>query len=270
VDSTFRIPGTEGPDITVRTPKFGAVKVLVNEVPLRRTSRRKLLFEVPLPDGTSTELRIKNNVSGMTAEVNGTVIPLQRRLARWELVLVLAPFVLIAVGGLIGGIFAALGAGINTQVARRIGSAPARIAALIAVTVAAVGLYVATALAIAPIPRLLVGSCVNGIGGQANLSPNSYRAVDCGFPHDNEVIGETSFTGSGGFPGNDALGDFAQVPCLDAFRSYVGVDFDTSSLDMIVIVPTDVSWLKGDRVISCVALTRDGSRLTGSLKGSAR
>jgi hypothetical protein len=126
VDRTFRIPGTEGPDVTVRTPTFGAIKVLVNEVPLRRTSRRKLLFEVPLRDGTTTELRIKNNFSGMTAEVNGTVIPLQRRLARWELVLVLAPFVLIAVGGLIGGIFAALAAGINTQVARRdrIGTGP--------------------------------------------------------------------------------------------------------------------------------------------------
>ena len=269
MDRTFRIPGTEGPDVTVRTPTFGAIKVLVNEVPLRRTSRRKLLFEVPLPDGTTTELRIKNNFSGMTAEVNGTVIPLQRRLARWELVLVLAPFVLIAVGGLIGGIFAALAAGINTQVARRIGSALVRATALIGVTVAAVGLYVATALAIAPIPKLLVGSCVNGIGDQANLSPSSYRAVDCDAAHDNEVVGETTYTGSGGFPGNDALGNFARVPCLEAFRSYVGVDFETSSLDMIFIVPTDVSWLKGDRLISCVALSKDG-KLTGSVKGSAR
>jgi len=270
VDNTFRIPGTEGPDITIRTRTFGAMKVLINEVPLRRSSRRKLIFEVPLPDGTTTELRIKNNFSGMTVEVNGTVIPLQRRLARWELVLVLAPFVLIAVGGLVGGIFAALGTVINTQVARRIGSAPVRATAMIGVTVASIGLFAVTALAIAPIPRLVVGSCVNGIGGTAaNLSPSSYRAVDCGATHDNEVIGETSFTGTGGFPGNDALGDFAQEPCLRAFRSYVGVDFETSSLDMIVIVPTDISWLKGDRLISCVALSKDG-KLTGSVKGSAR
>jgi len=131
MNNTFRIPGTDGPEITVRTSRLGTITVLANGVPLKRTSRRKMLFNVPLADGTTTELQIGNQFTGLTAQINGTVIPLQRRLARWEVVLVFAPFVLIVVGGLIGGIAAALGAGINMQLARRIGSTPTRIAAMI-------------------------------------------------------------------------------------------------------------------------------------------
>ncbi len=269
MDNTFRIPGTDGPDITVRSSWLGVIKVLANGVPVRRSSRRKMVFAVPLPDGTSTELLIGGQLTGLTATVNGTVIPLQRRLTRWEVALVFAPLIL-ALGGLLGGVFAAVGAGVNTQVVRRIRSMPVRIGAMLVTTVAVVGLYLATLVAIAPIARLEVGTCVNAVtdGTNVTLSPN--HAVNCTSPHDHEVVGETRYRGNGPFPGNDALSSFAQTPCVAAFRSYVGVDFGASTLDMVLILPTDLTWAKGDRLISCVAVSRDGSRLTGSVRGSAR
>jgi hypothetical protein len=55
-----------------------------------------------------------------------------------------------------------------------------------------------------------------------------------------------------------------------AFESYVGGSFDASSLTMILIVPTDVTWLKGDRTIACVALSSSGAKLTGSIRGTGR
>ena len=64
--------------------------------------------------------------------------------------------------------------------------------------------------------------------------------------------------------------EFAQDPCLDAFAEYVGIDFQTSSLDMILVTPTDLTWLKGDREIECVVLTTDAGKLTGSVRGFAR
>ena len=41
-------------------------------------------------------------------------------------------------------------------------------------------------------------------------------------------------------------------------------------LDILPVVPTQVAWQAGAREISCVALTTDGSKLTGSVRGTAR
>jgi hypothetical protein len=269
LDTTFRIPDTDGPDITIRTSWLGVIKVLANGVPVRRSSRRKMVFAVPMTDGTSTELQIGGQLTGLTATVNGTVIPLQRRLARWEVVLVFAPLVLV-LGGLLGGVFAAIGAGANTQVVRRIRSMPVRIGVMLGTTVAVVGLYLATLVAIAPVPRLEVGTCVNGVTDGTDITLDSSHAVNCNSAHDHEVVGETRYRGNGPFPGNEALGSFAQTPCIAAFRSYVGIDFGASTLDMALILPTDLTWAKGDRLISCVVVSRDGTPLTGSVRGTAR
>ncbi len=50
----------------------------------------------------------------------------------------------------------------------------------------------------------------------------------------------------------------------------MGLDFGASRLDILPVVPTQVAWEAGVREVSCVALTTDKSKLTGSVKGSAR
>jgi hypothetical protein len=137
------------------------------------------------------------------------------------------------------------------------------------IVVAAV-LWFGIALALAPVPKLAVGTCVNGIHEGAQLSADSYRPVSCSVAHDNEVIGVVQYTGNGGYPGQAALVSFAEQPCLAAFASYVGIDFQSSVLTMIAVTPSDVTWAKGDRQIGCVAIGPEGSPMTSSVKGSAR
>jgi len=88
--------------------------------------------------------------------------------------------------------------------------------------------------------------------------------------HENEVVGLVTYTGADAYPGMQAFLDFANAPCLEAFESYVGISFELSDLDMIVLTPTDATWIKGHRTIACVVYTLDGSTLTGSIRGTAR
>lgn len=90
----------------------------------------------------------------------------------------------------------------------------------------------------------------------------------CTDEHDAEVIGVTTIDGDT-LPDSDALDAQAQTDCLSAFSSYVGSDYETSSLDLTWMVPTQDSWDKAhDREIVCVAVSGDGSSLTQSVKGS--
>jgi hypothetical protein len=269
VDIPFRIPGTDGPDIVVRRSFLGSISLLVDGARLKPSSRRRLEWQVPLRDGTTAGVEIVGQWTGLRARVNGEEIALEARVPRWQVLVSVLPLVLV-IGGIVGGVIGAVGAGINTILVRRIRSTPLRVAALVGVTVLAVGAYFVTAIAVSPLRQLAVGTCVDGIRENVALSPNNYRAIDCAQPHDDEVVGSTTYAGSGGYPGQSVLADYAQVPCVTAFESYVGGSFDASSLTMILIVPTDVTWLKGDRTIACVALSSSGAKLTGSIRGTGR
>ena len=267
MDMTFRIPGTSGPEIVVSRPLLGSLRVLVDGVRAKRTSKRRLEYAVPLGDGTTTTMTLTGQWRGLRATVDGETVPLERQLSRGELVLVMLPFGLI-VGGLIGGLYGAIGAAVNARLARLIRPAALRAAAMIGVTVLAAGIWFRTALAIAPVPTYAVGSCLNGLasGGAAP----AVRSVNCATGHDGEVIGTNVDARAGAYPGQDALVAAAEAPCLTAFAGYVGRDYAHSAIEMIVLVPTDVTWQKGDRTIDCVAVSKDGSNLTGSIRGSGR
>jgi hypothetical protein len=66
----------------------------------------------------------------------------------WEIVLVLLPLTLIFLGGLIGGVFGALGAIGNTYIARSSLSPASRVALMIGVLVAAYIVYFIVAIVI--------------------------------------------------------------------------------------------------------------------------
>lgn len=268
--NTFRIPGTDGPDIEVHRSILGAIKVVVNGVSLKRTSRRRLAYAIPLDDGTTAEIQLVGQWRGLRALVNGAQIPLERRVAWWETGLMFLPMVLVVVGGLIGGLFAIGGSAINARVARLGIPTPVRAAAMVGVALLSAVLYFGAALAIAPVPSLATGACLNGIRDGATVTAASSRAIDCAKAHDNEVVGTARYSPDGPFPGAAAVSAFGQKPCLDAFRAYVGIDFETSALYMILVMPTDLTWAKGDRTIACVVSGTGGERLTGSVRGTAR
>ena len=70
--------------------------------------------------------------------------------------------------------------------------------------------------------------------------------------------------------GDAALQSAAGQGCPPRFAAYVGIDFTASRLDILPVIPTQVAWQAGTREISCVALTTDGTKLTGSVKGSGK
>ena len=146
---------------------------------------------------------------------------------------------------------------------------PVKVAAMLGVTGLAIALYFGVAIAITPLPNLTTGSCTNGIHEGADLSAADLRPVDCAIAHENEVVASVPYTGGGAYPGVDALATAAETACLQGFASYVGVDFQASTLEMILVTPTDLSWLKGDREVDCVVYAAGGAKLTGSVKGSA-
>jgi hypothetical protein len=267
MDLPFRIPGTTGPEIIVRRSPFGTFKVLVDGVPV---NGRRGRFPIHLSDGTVKELRLTGQWTGLKAVVDGVESPLEPPIPRFLLVLIFLPFAVGPFGGMIGGAFGGLGVAVNTGVARlRIGTA-GKVFAMLGVAVLAAALYVVTAVAfrnaIAPVATLDVGICINGVAEGQVL--DSFDPVSCATPHDGEVVGSATHPGASAYPSEAALADFAATPCIAAFNSYVGRDFQISSLAMLPLVPTESTWATGDRAITCVVLADDGSKLTMSVKGS--
>lgn len=268
MDLPFRIPGSSGPDIVVHRSMFGGLQVRVDGVPVKG---RRGVYPIQLPDGTTKELRLTGQWTGMKAVVDGIETPLEPPIPPYLLIPIFLPLGLVVVGGLIGGAFGGLGVAINTGVARLSLPTAGKVIAMLGVTVLAAALYFVTAVAfrgaIAPSATLDVGSCVNGVA-EGQVITNSLDPVPCTTPHDNEIVGSATHPDAPSYPGQAALETFAAAPCITAFNTYVGGDFDTSSLSMLPIVPTEATWAKGDRTITCVVLSHDGTKLTSSVKGS--
>ena len=268
MDIPFRIPGTTEPSITIRRPALGNIRVLVDGQPAKRHKDRTLSFDIPLADGSVTELRLTGQWTGLKAIVNGAETALEPRMPRFAVVLMFLPLGLGLVGGLTGALFGLGAAALNARVARGPLGWPPKAAAMLGVTVVAVALYFGMAVAIAPVPTLTTGSCLNGVQEAAEI--NTTGTIDCAVAHDSEVIASIPYTGEGAYPGQPALQAFAEAPCIQAFADYVGIAFDASSLEMFLAVPTGLSWAKGDRQINCVVAAPAGGKLTGSVMGTAQ
>lgn len=114
---------------------------------------------------------------------------------------------------------------------------------------------------------LEVGDCFNNVGGDA---ASEVPLVDCADPHDNEIYFEYEVDRDGDFPGEDVILQEAVEKCVPEFESFVGATYDESALDVFPVYPTIESWAEGDRVVYCVLFAVDGSKLTGSVEGTAQ
>ena len=114
--------------------------------------------------------------------------------------------------------------------------------------------------------ELRVGDCYNEPDGDTF---SEVSAAPCTEPHDSEVFHVSQLT-SATFPTEDTILAAAESDCLPAFASYVGIDFQQSSLDIGYISPSQELWDDGDRSLVCTAHNVDGSQLTASVKGAAR
>ncbi|WP_285727161.1 septum formation family protein [Psychromicrobium xiongbiense] len=122
-----------------------------------------------------------------------------------------------------------------------------------------------TAAQTADVFSVKVGDCMDD-PGSGNIS--SIPAVPCGQPHDFEAYAETSMP-SGDYPGQTAINDKSDEFCAAQFKTFIGIDPESSTLGFTSLTPTSSSWKSGDRLITCL-VGEQGKKTTGSLKGTAR
>ena len=115
--------------------------------------------------------------------------------------------------------------------------------------------------------ELQVGDCFSY--SDASTQVGDVEVVDCSAPHLYEVYNNYQITQST-FPDTSTMESEQRTACYDTFETYVGTSYDRSQYDATTLTPTEASWAQGDRTITCILKTKDGSEITGSLKGAAK
>ena len=111
-----------------------------------------------------------------------------------------------------------------------------------------------------------VGDCLNDGAMEGEVSETV--VIDCAEPHDSEAYASVMIE-DGDFPGDDAVAEQAVTECTNEFSAFVGMDYQSSSLDFAYYYPTEDSWANGDREILCLIVDPAG-KVEGSLQGAAR
>lgn len=113
--------------------------------------------------------------------------------------------------------------------------------------------------------KMRVGDCFDDASSDYE-EISSLPGVPCSEPHDNEAFAVFDVTETT-YPGDDEMGVLAYDSCLERFDSFVGRDYESSTLDIFPIYPTDESWKQNDREVVCAVYDVDANKLTGSAKG---
>jgi hypothetical protein len=275
--TTFQLPGTDGPDVTIDRGWTGRPRVFVGDTEIPRSAGTKADYAVNLPDGTTRSFRIGGDWRGQVVIADdGSRLPLERQLSGPTFVVALLPIALVAVGGLIGGLIGGIGAAVNFAIARSALPRSAQVLAMLGVLVVAVvtwfGVAVFIGTRIAEVPQVATGDCLRDIGPGQQLSTDNARPADCEGAHDGEVVGTTDIDGAPGspYPGEAAMEAVANRDCFSLFAAYVGIPYEQSRLGMYYVGPSQQTWERDDRIIACIALPPEGEQLTGSVRGTAQ
>lgn len=109
---------------------------------------------------------------------------------------------------------------------------------------------------------LRVGDCLNEMDSNTDETISEVPKIDCGEPHDFEVFHTTDLSGGDTFPGEEEVAELADEACLDAFEDFVGVEWESSTLEYTTLFPTAEGWEEhDDREALCMVLDPAGSVL---------
>lgn len=116
--------------------------------------------------------------------------------------------------------------------------------------------------------HLRVGECFDSSAGTAGrtVEVEDVTSVPCAEAHQGEVFAVVAYPAAtdAGYPGDEAVADFAAAECLQQFPAYTGVGYDDSDLAVASVRPDHDSWAhKDDREVACVLYKKDAT-LTGS------
>ncbi len=111
-----------------------------------------------------------------------------------------------------------------------------------------------------------VGDCFNDVSYDEEVS--SVPGVPCSQPHDNEAYAVFDVSVAN-YPEGDGMSELAFESCKKQFETYVGKDYESSSLDITTMFPSQQSWRENDREVICAVYDMNANKLTGTAEGSA-
>ena len=110
-----------------------------------------------------------------------------------------------------------------------------------------------------------VGDCFNDATVQ-NDQIASVPGVPCAEPHDNEAFAVFDVSIES-YPDEDAMYELSYNSCMEHFETYVGRDYESSTLEITTMYPSPESWEQNDREIVCAVYDMNTNQLVGSAAG---
>ncbi len=115
--------------------------------------------------------------------------------------------------------------------------------------------------------QVRVGDCFNDTyDSDDEYQVSDVPGVPCSDPHDNETYAVFDLSAES-YPGGEAMGELAFESCFKRFESFVGRDYETSTLDIHMMYPSTESWQQEDREVICAVFDVEANKLIGSAAG---
>jgi len=115
--------------------------------------------------------------------------------------------------------------------------------------------------------NMRVGDCFDNADAD-NDEVSDLPGVPCSQPHDFETYAVFDVS-LDGYPTEDVMAEMAYESCLQRFDEFVGLDYESSVLEIITMYPTAHSWQQDDREVVCALFDINEEKLIGSTRGSA-
>ncbi|WP_247827913.1 septum formation family protein [Arthrobacter antioxidans] len=114
---------------------------------------------------------------------------------------------------------------------------------------------------------ITVGDCIDDPGME---DPSDIPVLPCDDQHVFEAFAATRMP-DGEYPGQGEANAAATDFCAEEFRSFIGVDYDASVLELLYFYPVEESWdAEGDRQILCFVAEQDETPVAGTLRDAGR
>lgn len=110
-----------------------------------------------------------------------------------------------------------------------------------------------------------VGDCYND-PSSLDDEITSVAGVPCSDPHDNETFAVFDL-GIESYVEEDAMYELAFSSCMEQFESFVGKEYESSTLEITTMYPSAESWNQKDREVVCAVYDMDANKLVGSARG---
>ncbi len=110
-----------------------------------------------------------------------------------------------------------------------------------------------------------VGDCFNDATSFSD-EVSSVPGVPCSEPHDNEAFAVFDLSIES-YPDAEAMYELSYNSCMEHFESFVGRDYDSSTLEITTMYPSAESWNQNDREVVCAVFDMNANQLVGSAAG---